>query len=43
MKLQEALQAIAMMMIQNDVSSKVDDETYYKVLDIAQGEEIEVE
>lgn len=43
MKLQEALQAIAMMMIQNDVSKRVDDETYYKVLDIAQGEEIEVE
>lgn len=43
MKLQEALQAIAMMMVQNDVSSRVDDETYQKVIDIAQGEEIEVE
>lgn len=43
MKLQEALQAIAMAIIQNGVSSKVDDEVYYKVLDIAQGEEIEVE
>lgn len=43
MKLQEALQVIAMMIVQNDVSSRVDDEIYQKVIDIAQGEEIEVE
>lgn len=43
MKLQEALQVIAMMIVQNDVSSRVDKEIYQKVIDIAQGEEIEVE
>lgn len=42
MKLQEALQTIALVIIQNGLTKSVDD-LYYKLLDIAEGEEIEMD
>lgn len=43
MKLQEALQTIALVIVQNGLTKNVDDDLYYKLVDIAQGEEVEVE
>lgn len=43
MKLQEALQTIALVIVQNCLTKRVDDDLYYKLLDIAEGEEIEMD
>ena len=42
MKLQEALQTIALVIVQNGLTKEVDDDLYYKLLDIARGEKIEM-
>lgn len=41
MKLEEALQTIAIIILQNGLIKSVDDDLYHKLLDIADGEEIE--
>ena len=42
MKLEEALQTIAIVILQNGLIKSVDDDSYCKLLDIADGEEIEI-
>ena len=43
MKLKEALQTIALVILQNGLIKSVDDDLYHKLLDIAEGEEIEMD